>query len=75
MPYPLTQNMLFVILTSPGPPAGSLFSLFFGWWAESGVDTSALWDHYQVSCIRVAARGDEAKEEGRAGVDGEPRRR
>lgn len=59
MPYPLTQNMLFVILLSPGSPAGPLFSLFFGWWAKPGVDTSALWDHYPLSCIRVAFRGDE----------------
>ena len=58
MPYPLTQNMLFVILMSPSSLAGPLFSLFFGWWAKPGVDTSALWDHYPVSCIRVASRGE-----------------
>jgi hypothetical protein len=56
--YPLIQNMLFVILTNPGSPAGLLFSLFFGWWVESGVDTSALWEQYPDSCIRVASRGE-----------------
>ena len=56
MPYPLTQNMLFIILTSPGSLAGPVFSLFFGWWAKPSVDTSALWatTQFHVSASRGA---------------------
>ena len=31
IPYPLTQKIIFVILTSPGSLAYTLVPLFFGW--------------------------------------------
>jgi hypothetical protein len=52
------KRTLLVILTSHGTTATRLFSLFFGWWVVASIDKSTLWDQYQVSCIRVAARGD-----------------